>query len=156
MEKSARFDTQGEESGKKDTCGLLSEGRDPAPLHSEQFDTESSSLLEDHSNSDHLLNKNQAKSSHTEDRILLLHEEEISRSINTGARDNHRDKKDEAAFDGFSQETTLDVNNEATSALFGTGKDPINRFIIVENDKEVEAGTDSTKEHETSCEKSRY
>lgn len=161
IEESAKLDqSQGDPNQENKEDSLLSEVCNPILLHSEQFDTkDSSSVQEEHANSDPLSVNKETKTQHAENRIVLLYENEINCSPAVSARNQLSVKlDDETDFLSVASHSSLDMKGTHSdkgtlSSPFGEGRDP-KGFVLTENGNEVDTRS-SGDERDTLCNKAR-
>lgn len=152
--------SQGEPNQENKEESLLSEERNPISLHHEEFGTkESSSEQEEHTTSDPLSVNKRTKTQPAENRIVLVHGNEINCSPAVSTRNQLSVKLDnETDFLRVSSHSSLDMKgthseNEFFPSPFGEGRDP-NGISVTANDNGVDKRS-SADERETLCEKAR-
>ena len=134
----------------------------PLSLHSEQFDTKDS-VQEEHTISDLLSVNQEAKMQQAENRIVLLHENEINcYSPAVSVRNQLSVKQDNETLTDFMRVTShssLDMKGthsekESFSSLCGEGQD-VNGIGLTENGDGVEMRRSLADGGQTLCEKAR-
>jgi len=174
QEKSKRYKTAGESSKLDQQQGepnqenkeksLLSEGCNPISLHSEHFGLrDAESAQEEHSTSDPLpVNKEDKLQWHAENRIALLHENEINCTCSSAVRTRNKptvklDK--ETDFPRIASHSSLDMKGTHSrkggfSSPFGEKQD-LNMIGLTENGDGIETRMSLADGRHTLDEKSR-
>ena len=172
QEKSKRYKTAGESAKRDQQQGepnqenkeksLLSEGCSPISPHSEPFSTEdSSSVQAEHPTSDPLsINQEDKMQWHAENRIALLHENEINCSSAVSTRNKLPVKQDNKTdFPRIASHSSLDMKGTRSgkgsfSSPFGEKQD-LNRIVLTENGDGIETRMSLADGRHTLDEKSR-
>ena len=147
------------QENKEDSLGvsLLPEERNPISLHHEEFGTiDSSSVQEEHTTSDPLSVKKQAKTLQAENSIVLVHENEINCSAAVSTRNQLSVKLDnQTDFLRVSRYSSLHMKRthsetETSSSPFGEAQVPNGIGVTAENGHGVDKRS-SADERETLC-----